>query len=317
MRITRKFLQLTKQTIPHGTEHILEKHLPIGWQKDKFDNYYLTVGDNYSTMFTCHLDTASRQQIKINHQFESNFIKTDGTSILGADDKAGMIVLLYLIEKKVPGLYYFFVGEEVGCVGSELLASEFEHSNIKKVVSFDRRGTHSIITRQIFGRCCSDEFALALSKEISKIDSGLNLLPDDTGLITDSAQFIELVPECTNISVGYYNEHTVNEKQDIEYLRRLCYACSKVNWESLPICRQFNDDDDTDDSDFDFDLGTVTLDDAKLSIEKNIIFDFLKSQDYSPVHITWDGEDCFCDQGDGEYIYIGSREELGYFIDEL
>ena len=39
-------------------------------------------------------------------------------TILGADDKAGMVILLYMIEKKIPGLYYFFIGEEVGCIGS-------------------------------------------------------------------------------------------------------------------------------------------------------------------------------------------------------
>jgi hypothetical protein len=52
-----------------------------------------------------------------------------------------MVVLLYMIEKKVPGLYYFFLGEEVGCVGSNNLAQNFNWPQITKVVSFDRRGT--------------------------------------------------------------------------------------------------------------------------------------------------------------------------------
>lgn len=316
MRIRRKFLQLTKQTIPHGDENLLEKHLPSGWQKDEFDNYYLSIGDNYTTMFTCHLDTASRNRVQINHRFEENIIKTDGTTILGADDKAGMIVLLYLIEKKVPGLYYFFVGEEVGCVGSQLLASDFKYSNIKKVISFDRRGTTSIITHQIFGRCCSDEFAITLSQKLSKIDKGLKLSPDDTGLITDSAQFIELVPECTNISVGYYNEHTVSEMQDIEYLRRLCFACSKIDWESLPVKRNLDSADSECDEELDLDFDNL-IEGEQITIEKKLIFEFLKKQDYSPKSVIWNGEDCWCDVGDSEYVYIGSREELSYFIDEL
>ncbi len=33
------------------------------------------------------------------------------------------------------------------------------------------------------------------------------MVPEDTGVLTDSAQFMGIVPECTNISVGYYDEH--------------------------------------------------------------------------------------------------------------
>lgn len=330
MRIKRKFLQLTKRTYPHGTESFLENHLPKGYQKDKFGNYFLQIGES-STMFTCHLDTASRTQVSVKHHFEGNFIKTDSTSILGADDKAGMIVLLYMIEKMVPGLYYFFIGEEVGCVGSKKLSKEFTHENITKIVSFDRRGTHSIITHQIYGRCCSDEFALALSKNFSQVDKGLKLVPDDTGILTDSVQFIDIVPECTNISVGYYSEHTVNEKQDIEYLRRLCVACTKIDWETLPIKRKF-DDVDSDDLDLDLDLD-FNLDDfdldleftpsmkelqiKEIELESKIIFEFLKTQDFSPQSVKWDGKECYCIDSDGTSIYVGNREELSYFIDEL
>ena len=36
MRITRKFLQLTKKTYPYGTESQLESYLPQGYTKDEF-----------------------------------------------------------------------------------------------------------------------------------------------------------------------------------------------------------------------------------------------------------------------------------------
>ena len=330
MRIKRKFLQLTRTTIPHGSETKLKCYLPKGYQTDKFGNYYLQIGENPSTMFTCHLDTASKKIVKVNHVFEGKYIKTDGTSILGADDKAGMCVILYMIEKKVPGLYYFFIGEEVGCIGSSDLSEEFEHKNITKVVSFDRRGTNSIITRQIYGKCCSNKFALALSEAFKKADPTLNLKPDDSGLITDSAQFMDLVTECTNISVGYYNEHTVNEKQDIEYLTKLCKAVVKIDWEDLPVSKSKKDDkiklDDLDlDLDLDFDLDDLDLDlgmstemkSLKIEIESKIILDFLKTQYYNPKSISWDGLECYCEDSEERSVYIGNREELSYFIDEL
>jgi hypothetical protein len=46
-------------------------------------------------------------------------ISTDGTTTLGADD-TGVSVLIWMMKHNIPGLYYFFIGEEVGCIGSGL-----------------------------------------------------------------------------------------------------------------------------------------------------------------------------------------------------
>lgn len=76
-------------------------------------------------MFTCHLDTCCHKQEFVNHVQDDRFIRTDGKSI-GADDKAGMVVLLYMIEKGIPGIYYFFIGEEVGCDLSDVPTTKKE-----------------------------------------------------------------------------------------------------------------------------------------------------------------------------------------------
>ncbi len=184
MRISRKFKQLTSFTYPYGTENELLKYLPTGYKSDGLGNYYIEIGERPTTMFTCHLDTACSYSKRVKHIHEGDFIKTDGTTILGADDKAGMTVILYMIENKVPGLYYFFIGEEVGCVGSTRLAdnwTKYEFSNyINKVVSFDRRGTNSVITEQLFGVCCSDEFAQELSNRLNLANSEFKFSPDPT-----------------------------------------------------------------------------------------------------------------------------------------
>lgn len=241
MNIKEKFLQLTTKTYPHGTESELVSYLPEDHLEDGFGNFYIKVGENPTTMFTCHLDTASAFNQPVNHVFVDNFIKTDGSSILGADDKAGMVVLLNMIESKVSGLYFFFVGEERGCIGSSKLAENWEifdpKKTITKCVSFDRRGTSSVITEQIYGPCCSIEFATALSRMLNEKNDNFNYRPDPTGIYTDSAQFTGLISECTNISVGYYNEHSVSEKQDITHLEQLCDVVCKIDWESLPVVR--------------------------------------------------------------------------------
>jgi hypothetical protein len=247
MNIRETFLSLTTRTYPHGTEADLFPILPQDLDMDDFGNLYKQIGENPSTMFACHLDTATSAKTKINHVFEGDIIKTDGTSILGADDKAGVAIILNMIENKIPGLYYFFLGEEVGCIGSKKVAEKHKVTpldNIKKVISFDRRGTTSIITHQCSSRCCSEEFGTALGEALNK--AGLEVYGnntilayknDSTGLYTDSAQFTRIYPECTNISVGYQSEHTFNEQQNIKHLEKLAEAVLLVDWESLPISR--------------------------------------------------------------------------------
>jgi hypothetical protein len=234
MDIRRKFLKLTKQTYPYGFENQLVHHIPPGYFKDKHGNYYYKIG-NSKTAFTCHLDTACKEQVAVNHKIDKNIISTDGKSILGADDKAGMTVLLYMIEKRVPGIYCFFIGEEVGCIGSGKACEDSVWKYYDRMISFDRRGTKSVITYQSSKRCCSDEFAKDLSNQLN--NWGMSMEPDNTGVYTDSAEFVHVIPECTNISVGYYKEHTHSENQDIDHLIKLAIAVTKIDWESLPVKR--------------------------------------------------------------------------------
>ena len=239
MNIRDKFLELTSRTYPHGTESEIFPLLGEGLQADEFGNLFIQIGES-DVMFTAHLDTATPALTEVTHVFEGNIIKTDGKSILGADDKAGVTIMLNMIENSIPGLYYFFLGEEVGCIGSRKVATvqkENKIEGINKVISFDRRGNNSIITYQSGARCCSDTFGSALSKALNDADSTFKYENDDTGILTDSVQFVSIYAECTNISVGYQNEHTFSEKQDIEHLTKLAEACLKVDWNALPVER--------------------------------------------------------------------------------
>jgi hypothetical protein len=346
MNIKQKFLQLTAKTYPHGTENELINQLPVGYTEDGLGNFYLKIGDRPSTMFTCHLDTADRSQSKVNHILDGDIIKTDGKSILGADDKAGMVVLLSMIEKKVPGLYYFFVGEERGCVGSSKLSKKWNTTEfsdyITKCISFDRRGTDSVITEQFYGECCSVEFAIELSKRLNAKDINFKYQPDPTGIYTDSAQFTSLIKECTNISVGYYSEHTFSERQDIIHLERLCKVVCEIDWETLPIIGVDNRSYGFEDYGYDFDFGSESI--AEWSIEnysyfktesgtsskmfisktqidkeKKIISDWLATENIYPnfKSIEWNGNSLYVENKIGQYEYLGERIELCDFISEL
>lgn len=356
MRIKRKFLQLTSWTYPYGTEHTAESYLPDGYKKDENDNYYYVIGDNPTTMFACHIDTSCSDQVRVNHVFDGNIIRTDKKSILGADDKAGMTVVLYMIERKIPGLYYFFVGEEVGCVGSSAASKKWNFPNIKKCISFDRRGTTSVITHQLYGRCCSDEFAKELSSQLNGAGYSLHLEPDDTGIMTDSAQFTEIIPECTNISVGYYKEHTVDEHQDIDFLSKLCLSVVKIDWENLPVKRDpsIQDDDNwgwgkfmTGDYSTKYDYGQCGVDEEEdryefvdsyytfikwgkvtkrmyvskthIEKEKSLIYKwiFANGMYFGMTGITWNGNSLYVESERGRMEFVGTRTDLMEMIPEL
>lgn len=241
--IPELFLKLTSKTYPHGSEDIIANemvklgYLPKDISKDTHGNYFYKIGES-RTIFASHLDTVSSKHEDVKHVLDGETIRTDGTTTLGADDKAGVSIMIWMMKHNIPGTYYFFIGEEVGCIGSGL-AAQYDDFKGKydRIISFDRKGTNSIITHQSWSRCCSDEFADAFCAELNKSDYKLNYIKDDGGVYTDSAEFVDLIPECTNVSVGYYLEHTKNENQDIRHLVNLANACLLVNWENLPTKR--------------------------------------------------------------------------------
>ena len=274
IKIKDTFVRLTSRRYPHGTEDlamdIVKEILPdIKFEQDEFGNYYLFItkenGEFSDSMFTSHLDTINSgpyssvsktiwssterkmvpnpnyseepDDMSIKHVFDDDFIKTDGNTNLGADDKAGTTIMMNLISENVPGLYYFFVGEESGCIGSSALAKIWDKGNfptINRCISFDRRGYDSIITSQ-GGVTASNDFATELSTRLNEY--GFWYKPDPTGIYTDSAEFTYVIPECTNISVGYFSEHTKSERQDIEFLELLALVATKIDWDTLPVVR--------------------------------------------------------------------------------
>jgi hypothetical protein len=192
--------------------------------------YAVRVGVGSRIAFCAHTDSVHNRQNPAVHQrvaFDSvrgEYFVADPKQrdCLGADNAAGCYVLLRMIEHRVPGLYLFFRGEERGGIGSGWLCENRPELfvGIDAAIGFDRRGTNSIITEMMVGRTCSDAFADSLADELR-----LRHSPDPTGSFTDTANLAALVPECTNVSVGYENEHSADETLDAAYVERLVAAC--------------------------------------------------------------------------------------------
>jgi hypothetical protein len=210
--------------------------------------YVITTDNEARTLFSCHTDTVHSSTTASdtnNHVvYDANLKlaykdKTDPTP-LGADDGAGWWLMMEMIDAEIPGTYLFHRGEERGGIGSKAIARDYEDflKTFDKAVAFDRRGTTSVITEQGWsGACASTEFAAALAAELNATTPGFAFEPDDTGIYTDTAEYAHLIPECTNLSCGYENEHSHSEILDVEFLIKLRDACLIVNWDALPTKR--------------------------------------------------------------------------------
>lgn len=212
-----------------------------GMMKDGYGNHFIVVGDNPTTMWSCHTDTVSREGGNQNIQWEGDVLKLHngkpGQS-LGADDGAGIWLMLEMLKVSKPGLYIFHRAEECGGLGSEYFAKNHkdELTNIKRAIAFDRKGTNSVITKQRWSRTCSDVFGKALADELNKTP-GMKYSIDDGGVFTDTANYDDQIPECTNLSAGYYNEHGPKETLDVAHLFRLREAVLSIDFEALPTER--------------------------------------------------------------------------------
>jgi hypothetical protein len=212
--------------------------------KDPFVDYIGNIHvDNRShtrhfTLFTSHVDTVHRND-GVNYFTINGGLMKAQDDILGADDAAGISILLHMLDHNVPGYYIFFQGEEKGGIGSGWLADNRPAllSQFQIAVAFDRRSTYSIITEQMCTTTASNSFAEALANELNNLDDSFMYVPDNTGIYTDTAEFEGIIPECTNISVGYLNEHTSNESLDLTHLKKLAKAVLKIDWDSLPVAR--------------------------------------------------------------------------------
>lgn len=233
---------------PHATKSTddftfwLSDHLPSGTDYffDPIGNLHVDLrhSANNTTLFTAHVDTVHHDE-GINRIHKTPQYWTASGDVLGADDGAGVSMLMHLIHNNIPAYYIFTQGEECGGIGAKFIADNYDYLLLQfdRAIAFDRRGLDSVITYQGGLRCCSDAFAYSLSNAISADDLDMMHSPDDTGVYTDTKEFIYTIPECTNISIGYYSEHTQAEKLDLSYFFKLSAALIRIDWDALPTVR--------------------------------------------------------------------------------
>ena len=229
-------LQTMRPAYSLAEQRFCETYLePVFGTPDTHGNYILSVGVDPTIAFTAHTDTVHRQEGIQTLSVEDNFITTMTGSCLGADCTTGLWLMLGMIEAGIEGVYIAHAAEEIGGIGSSSLVADNPSwlANIQACISFDRFGTNSVITHQGGRRTASDAFAVSLADILGMAQ----LKPDTGGTYTDSMEYSGVVPECTNLSVGYYDQHTSKESQDILFAETLLERLCKADWRALVISR--------------------------------------------------------------------------------
>ncbi len=180
----------------------------------------LLVTKGVSETYPCicaHMD-----QVQNQHSKDFTVINTEGIVFayspksmsqqgLGADDKNGIWVALQALERTECIKCAFFVGEEIGCIGSSAVDLQF-FKDCRFCLQADRRNGYDFIT-SVCGTMCSEEFLN---------DCGFRNFgyKEECGLITDVATLAVrgVGISCVNMSCGYYHPHTDEECTNLDEL---------------------------------------------------------------------------------------------------
>ena len=184
---------------------------------DKLGNIYITKGK--AKQYACiaaHMDQVGHYKGQI-HVFRHNNIMLGigehGEQVnLGADDKNGVWIALQMLKYESALKCAFFVGEEIGCTGSNDCNMSF-FDDCKFVIQCDRRNGGDFINETWSTELCDDNF---VSPEL-KAKYGYK---DTRGMMTDVETLKDrgLKVACCNMSCGYYNPHTEKEFTDVKEL---------------------------------------------------------------------------------------------------
>lgn len=148
-RLVQTFLELVSIDSPSGSEEAMAKEmvsrlkkLGAAVQQDDYGNVIGFIdGVGKPFMVNAHLDTVEPGR-GIKPIVDGDIIKTDGTTILGADPKAGVAAILEATEsiieskkKHAPINFVFTLGEEVGLLGAINL--DYSKVRAKQGITFD------------------------------------------------------------------------------------------------------------------------------------------------------------------------------------
>lgn len=195
---------------------------------DKFGNIYVVKGvsDTYPCQ-VAHIDEVHERKHGLTLMFGGDIIsgrnnydyRPEG---IGGDDKNGIYIALMLLKNHDICKCAFFVGEEVGCVGSNDANIDF-FSDCRYILQCDRKGNNDFVNNIMGMSLSTDEFI----NDIGLADYGY--ATHDGGLTDVYTLKKRGVNVCVaNMSCGYYNPHSEEECTSMSDLQNTYNLCDHI-----------------------------------------------------------------------------------------
>lgn len=170
------------------------------------DKYIYAIG-NIPITLVAHMDTVFHfPPREFFYDREANVVWSPEGA--GADDRAGIFAILFILKSHFRPSIIFTTDEEKGCIGADGLAYDIPMAltETKYVIQLDRRGKEDCV----FYDCDNKDF----EKYVEKF-----------GFKTAIGSFSDISVICptwkiagVNLSVGYFDEHTSSERLYVSYL---------------------------------------------------------------------------------------------------
>ena len=197
--------KLNEKTLLNTMYHFLNKKYD---RVKKTEKYVFAIGDIPITL-VAHCDTVfSNPPIHIFYDNQKNVMwSPDG---LGADDRAGIWVIIKILRMGYRPHIILTAGEESGGIGARALVQAYPKpfAEMKYIIQLDRRGSNDCV----FYDCYNDDF-------IDYVES--------FGFAENFGTFSDISVICphwgiagVNLSVGYDNEHSYLETLHIGHMNK-------------------------------------------------------------------------------------------------
>lgn len=204
---------MTQEALRKSLVNVLKKHYTnVITTKE----YVMAQGETPIAL-VAHLDTVfSYGKRKIYYDREAQVIWSPHG--LGADDRAGVFAILQIIQHGFRPTIIFTTDEELGCLGADQLVLDYPESPwpINYIVQLDRQGANDCV----FYNCNNPKFEKYI---------------EEFGFVSDFGSFSDISAICpawgiagVNLSIGYINEHTLQETLHVKFWKRTIKQVEKM-----------------------------------------------------------------------------------------
>lgn len=180
------------------------------------DKYIYAIGDIPITL-VAHMDTVfAYPPYEFYYDRQANVVwSPEG---MGADDRAGVFAILFILRSHLRPSIIFTTDEEKGCIGADQLIMDIPQAltDTRYIIQLDRRGKDDCV----FYDCANDDFEQYINK---------------FGFKTALGSFSDISIICpywkiagVNLSIGYFNEHSTNEILHVNYMFNTIFKVIKM-----------------------------------------------------------------------------------------